>query len=707
MRKIIFQKTAYLIFSFIFAGQLRAGVAINDLSLRHAFIRGEEARLLLQINNQSNKLLNGAELNYSIANVFKKQMGVSFEPNESKQVLIRFDTTFIKSGIYDIIISLKAKNEDEYIVSSRVVVKIAKNYNPDRLAVWLWGGGFGLGEYDKQNRQWHIDKGFNVARIDLPNLTDLENLLCYDYKKPLPHQGISKDFYRQLDDALYNGWFLMLTAVSGGFTEDVNVPDAKFKALHKYGEREYLSNPFHPDVAQRQNDINRRVIQAVSDYPNFKFCWFNTEIEDFLLDDVSLARKYLPEQLPAATKHEFILPGVIRDTDEGYLKCIYKYKWGDGLVAANKRVADMVHKYRPDVTVFSDPYRLTSFYDRCTGLDAISTWSYTNPDAKYGLYVETLIAAAKPERQKIVPTITMLNYPGTIFPKDKGWTLMGPGRLVENCWLNFSRRCDVLGIYYSSECLPLTTNPEQKEPYQKFPASFEALKKFTSNVAVPYGALLKHLKTSHRRVAVLSSQSSRIYPYSPIYMSTYYDPYQVYEFYILLAMNQIEADIIFDETIKLYGLEDYDVLVLPKCETLLQSVYEAIVAFQSRGGLIIADQYLRAPLDNIIRFDFDFTYRDKVNADAIASGQTFAIWNDHLDVQKAELRNIKGITAEDDQLIMERYAKILGDTLKDKIKRRFSCSSPRVLINVLENANAYYIFMVNDNRTQTDRLKEF
>jgi len=49
-------------------------------------------------------------------------------------------------------------------------------------------------------------------------------------------------------------------------------------------------------------------------------------------------------------------------------------------------------------------------------------------------------------------------------------------------------------------------------------------------------------------------------------------------------MCHVAADVIFDETILESGLDGYDVLVLPKCDTLLKSVYDRILAFQKRGG---------------------------------------------------------------------------------------------------------------------------
>ena len=134
------------------------------------------------------------------------------------------------------------------------------------------------------------------------------------------------------------------------------------------------------------------------------------------------------------------------------------------------------------------------------------------------------------------------------------------------------------------------------------------MRNFINKVVKPYGPMIKTLKPVRRRVAVLSSEASRTYPASPRYSSSHYDNYQVYEFYILLNMIHVPADVIFDETVTKYGLEDYDMLVLPKCGTLTKSVYDKIVAFEKQGGLVVSDQYLRASINNVIHFDFNFMH---------------------------------------------------------------------------------------------------
>src|SRR5690606_3882212 len=124
-----------------------------------------------------------------------------------------------------------------------------------------------------------------------------------------------------------------------------------------------------------------------------------------------------------------------------------------------------------------------------------------------------------------------------------------------------------------------------------------------------------------------------------------YTNLQPYHFYTLLAMAHYQADVVFDETIERYGLDPYDVLVLPKCDVLTETVYNTIRDFQSRGGVVLSDQYLGPEIPETMRFDFDFTYRKKVNAKAIAEKTIYAEWNDHIEPASAELEAVGGVTA--------------------------------------------------------------
>jgi len=691
------------------------GLAQNDITItyeniRSAYFRGENAALVMKIVNNSDKDIDGAELEIYIDGLIQQQaqIGLIKSSGEAKK-LFRIDTLLLKSGQYTI--RCKLRSGKDILAEADFPFWVARRWNPDRMRVWLWTHEkFGkkvwkLDKEAKKQLRWYSDKGFNSF---LPGGG-------VGYKQN--YGGFGKEKCELFDYALCKGLETGFTA-SGGFKENIDIPEAKYKSRRYSKTGKVFTNPFHPEVARSQNRSNMEIMEIIRHFPGIKTCFFNSEIEDNLLADTPLAKERLDEPYGPTVKHKFLAPGVIADNDEGYVRWIYRYKWGEGLVTANERAARIVHSYRPDIDVFSDPLRRTTTYGRYKGMDIISTWTYTNPDPKLMLFIETLIANGKPFEQGVMHTVTMLNYAGSIAPKEKGWTLMGPDRLLETSWINLSRNPDTLSIYIGSGCDPFdpgfpkaeNTTSEQKStesyPYQTFPESFDAFKAFNEQVVKPYGPMIRKLSRTPRRVAVLSSESSRVYSASPNLVG-HYANYQIYSFYSLLNMIHIPTDVVFDETIAKYGLDDYDVLVLPKCDTLTKTVYDNILAFHNRGGLVISDQYLRAEIPDVIGFDFDFTYRSKVSVNALLENKDYAEMSDNLNERMAQLKDVKGVTALDDQKIMASYVALLRKGLHGKINRDVDCSSHAALLNMLEKDGAKYLFVINDKRIYGDRFGKY
>jgi hypothetical protein len=146
---------------------------------------------------------------------------------------------------------------------------------------------------------------------------------------------------------------------------------------------------------------------------------------------------------------------------------------------------------------------------------------------------------------------------------------------------------------------------------------------------------------------------------------------------------------------------------MPRCDVVTKSMYDEILAFRKRGGIVIADQYLGPDIPGATKVDFDFTYRSRVNADAIEKGVTYAQWDDHLNPNTAALATAQGVTAEDDQKIMESYARRLTAALAGRISPEVSVDTPQALVNVLEKDGVKYLVLINDRRTYDDRTGKY
>ena len=687
--------TVLLIALMVFLSIAKTSSAEGSVTLRietprRAFYRGEEIRLSVTCANGTDTAVGGTlAVDLGGCATASDHIG-DVLPGTEATVLFRLSTRALKVERYTLHVTLTAESGLAAEVHEPIV--LAKRPNPDRLLIWLWGGSGG---------QWYADHGFTTWAGP-------------SWRNPV-------NAAKTLDDGLVAGAACGVWP-NGGLRDidpgELHEPDALNKGVYSW-KKEPLPNPLHPEVIRKQDAANQALMAFVKDYPQVQMAFFNTEIVDELAPNrneagIQMMRDVLGltdadiELVKTITEYSgsplwaphFIKPGVIPDDDKSYVFRKYLYKEGNGLSAANRRTAEMIKRYRPDLLTITDPYREAALYDLFPGLDVVSTWTYTNPDPKLMLYVETLRAACKPTGQIPLHTITMLNYPGELMPTAE-WTLMGPGRVKVTTWINLSRAPKVLGYYYSSECNPVDVDTP-RVPY----STSAAIKELSEKVFKPYGPMFTNLDVEPRRIAVLSSEAARTHGQSPQLLGGY-NNVQIYHFYTVMAMAHLQADVIFDETVERYGLDAYDVLVLPKCDVLTNTVYERILQFRERGGIVIADQYLGPEVPGAIAFDFDFTYRKKVNANAVAKNASFAEWNDHLQPGSARIETVEGVTALDDQRIMESYAGELKKKLAGIVEPDVDCDSPTVLLNMLEKHGAKYLIVINDKRTYDDRVGKY
>jgi hypothetical protein len=703
-----------VIFTMLISSQLNAEMSIQTASGRSAFYRGEELNLEVACHNTEGKELAAGEWIATIGGVrVAVAKAPALAPDGRSRTRLRIDTAAVHSGKYDLTVEWQV--DGKAIASASLPLSVARRPNPDRMTVWLWPHQAFINTTEKFTDD-------SRAALDWWASLGLNN---FSFTLGAKHGDDARKFW---DYALAHGWTVCLQP-EGGLTDvklqsddpDVFFRDSsgKYRSDSGTGSEVVMANPFHPQVQRWQDDMNRAHMEVASQYPQITTAFFNTEVIDSVTRNANVAGdRMIREELgftedAISAGPKFVKPNVIADDDPKYLYTKYVYTRGNGITTANQRTTAMIDRYRPDILTISDPYRSHALLGGFAGIDVVGTWTYLNPDPKFMHYVEVMRTVARAEGGKIpLSTVTLLNYPGELAPTDR-WMMMDAGRLTVGTWINLSRAPQMLGYYFSSQCDPFGAlqidlkAPETKLNEFEMPRStFEKLKELSEKVFKPYGPLIKQLDVSPRKIAVLSSEAARLYGQSPPHR-LYYPNTQVIDFYILLAMAQLPADIVFDETIERFGLDDYDVLVLPKCDVLPESVYNAVLAFQKRGGTIIADQYLGPELPGeIIRFNFDFTYRTKVSAMAIAKNQSYAQWDDHLKPGSAEITQVQGVTAQDDQRIMESYAAELRKTLADRVPRQVDCDQPTALLNLTEADGVKYLFVVNDKREYGPRLGE-
>jgi hypothetical protein len=662
---------------------------------RHAYCRGESIPLIVRATETAPA---------GNLDVFLDSIHMAAGQLQGQATKIAVPTVHVKVGQYVLkAVIRRAAGE----LSATATVTVARRPEPDRLEIWLWSAG-GDGRY-------YFDHGFTIAG-------GFDGVYWRD--------SYQANAMRILDADLARGVYATIVPCGGIARRDSPgaVPqgdDTSYRGAGRNEERYY--NPFSPQVERLRSQRNASFLEAMGDHPAVKVAFFNTErVDDLWLDNlnregVELTRRKLGFTRDERGTAKFVMPGVIADDDRGYRFQKYVYQEGNGLSYANRKAAEDVKRRRPDMWTLNDPYRQVALLDMFPGLDLVGTWTYTMHDPKLMLYVETMRAVTRGTGQIPLQTITLLNYPGMLAPSalsgssplplakgkqaaESGWMLMGPDACKEASWIILSRAPKILGYYYSSVCDPVKYN-RREDQFRVPQATSEAIRELSERVYKPYGPMITRLAVARRPVAVLSSQAARRYGKSP--QTNGYPNDQIYGFYAVLAMAHRDGDVLLDEQVQRGALKDYSVLVLPKCDVITKTMYDEILKFTRRGGKVIADPYLGPDVPGAVRLPFDFRYRLKVNADAIASGVSYAQWDDHLNPKTAELAKVHGMTAEEDQKIMQSYARQLEAALGDCARPAVSVDSPKALVNVLEKNGAQYLVLVNDNRAYGERTGRY
>ncbi|MCL4694329.1 MAG: hypothetical protein KJ060_17700, partial [Candidatus Hydrogenedentes bacterium] len=405
-------------------------------------------------------------------------------------------------------------------------------------------------------------------------------------------------------------------------------------------------------------------------------------------------REYIDENgRPIPLPAEAIVGGVIPDDEPHYRFLQWWWQRGHGTAVVNLAQGAVVDEYRPDAITWHEPYRLAPVRNAAKGLDCIATWTYGHPDIKRLCYTTYLQAAARPEQQLVQQDITLFVYGRYAIALDESTADMsqdfsggdpyftaGPDYARQATWLVMSQRPDIL-CYYSAGALS-PDNPILDPSYAS-PETFDAIGQTCDELVKPFGPAIRASKRVEPEVALLMSAASTWFSASPNLPG--YPNEQTLPFASLLMMNHVPFDVLLDEDIAEGALVRYRVLVLPRADTLTQSMYERIKAFAEAGGTVISDA-LRADIPGAQRTNFDFTPLRKVDGRSLAEGDA--------------------MTAEDMRTMMEGYASELAPLLAG-VARTAASESPRVLTNSLDAGDARYHFFVNDDRTYGPRFGQW
>lgn len=591
----------------------------------------------------------------------------------------RFDSTLLRAGDY--LVRARTADGDEAVLP----IMIAPVHDNERIPVWRWGGG-------GANPEWWQQRGFTGAFIFAP-------------RDPFtPDAPVVRNYAKLLDDATRHDFELGLYFRTLD-SEPLAAVESN-RALLPDGARSDKVYPLEPAVIAHAVDVARLSMEAWCEYPGMRHVMFNSEwqspycINESAIQDASEQtgldiREFFNDKGALVTiPNENVVNGVIADDQPNYRFLQWWWQRGHGTAVLNLAQNAVVKEHRADAITWHEPYRLAPVRHSAKGLDCIATWTYGHPDIKRLCYATYLQAAARPEQQLVHQDITLFVYGRYAVQLDDSTADMsqdfagkdpfftaGPDYAREATWLVVSQRPDIL-CYYSAGAL--SPDNSTLDPAYSSPETFDAIGQTCDELVKPFGPAIRASARVQPEVALLMSAASTWFSASPRLPG--YPTEQTLPYATLLMMNHVPFDVLLDEDIVEGALDRYRMLVMPKADTLTQSMFDRITSFAENGGTVIADQSLRADIPDAQRTAFDFTTQLKVDGKALADGDA--------------------MTAEAMREMMERYAAELAPLVAG-VTRPASSESARVIVNSLDAGDARYHFFVNDDRTYGPRFGEW
>ena len=682
-------------------------IQIRRTSRRGCFYRGEQAELRFDLMHFSPRNVYGGEFTLRLDGLYEERRVLPKLGWHLSDLTFEIDTRQLPTGLR----TLRAEfsRQGKLLAVTELPFGVFPRPSAEEVPFWHWPSTV---HYDA------LEAGDEFAEAELDLLASL-GVTWSQFRAgwALEHPDRAIEL---IEKAMARGiqlGILIENTAGGIFRADPGTP-AEALRIDADGTRSRFLNPFHPYTQEKARFLVRRLMSHFAEFPSCTTLFFNSELEDKLklpCDPESVRhheeRLGFPLSRLRGTERVFTesfpgSPAVIAADDPELAYARYYFREGDGWCTINRIMTETAHEFRPDLVTIADPLRLAPLPERFDGVDAISSWTYTNPDPKLMLYAETLAAAGRRTGKPFIHTITLWNYAGTLTPcaEDRfarEYTLrMGPDRWKECCWINLARGPLALACYFGSPIEPFLKGGD---PALFSPQTERAMAEFNRNVLAPFGKLARATENLPRRCAVLDCFTSRIHSAVPRSYA-HYQNYQIYNFYTVMNMAQLPADVVFEEDLLEGALDRYELLALPAADTLTENVHRRIVKFAERGGTVIADRYFRADVPGVIRFDFDFSYRKNVNANAICTGSDFAVSDDtNFRTEWGGRAAAQGIPADEDQRRMEHYASELRERLAGIVRRDFDFDNRRTLGNMRTGGKIHYLFVTNDSRTWDER----
>ena len=651
---------------------------------RTVFYHNEKnAAVTLTIDNDNTEIMDDGIVTITVNGAKHELPFKKLAPREIRQVTVPIDTS-LKAASYQIDATLNT-------LHAKSTFDIVPRENPF-MPVVMWGTC-------PEDELTYI--GFTHDLRHFSNFPDV-----WKAKKPLDLSTVMDvtPNYNLLNNYMKKGLHACMTTAPGRWVEQTQT-NPEYKRVTRNGKPRETTNGAvgHPDIQEFGYNVGASVAQTYMQFPSFDSSLIHSEVRDntmlsFQPFEVKSAEAFLGTKIPQEVRSKTGVPyltlpnfppsRVISDDDTILRFYTWFWKDGDGWNPLHSRIHDGLKSTgRKDFWTFFDPaVRVPSVWGSGGHVDIISQWTYSYPDPiKIGQSCDELFAMAEGyPNQKVMKMTQIIWYrsgtaPVERMPKeedkrvqwerdipDAKFISIAPDHLEIALWSMIAR--PVRGIMYHGRGSLFTTTGGSYRMTN--PETAPRLSKLVHNVIQPLGPSLLEIPDAKSRVAVLESFASQMY--AQCGSNGWSNSWEA-DMHLILQWAGYQPQIVYDETIRKNGLDGFEILVMPNCYVLTQSVYDEIIKFQKRGGIVVADERLcPAILPDLLVPAYKRTRKADVDKAA-------------LQAMAADLRN----------------------ELDPFFTRDFQTSNMDIVGRMRRFGDTDYLFLINDKRTYGDYVGQY
>ena len=367
------------------------------------------------------------------------------------------------------------------------------------------------------------------------------------------------------------------------------------------------------------------------------------------------------------------------------------WKTGDGWNRYQGTVSDVFHKeIKHPIFSFYDPsVRVPPLYGSGGSVDYLNQWTYIYPEPFNISYVvsEQQAMARGRKGQGVITMIQGISYRSALAPQGQkvayppAWLddrpnvvymTTPPDVMREGLWTIFSRKLEGIGLYAWRALFDASPYGYDKKGggYQLTnPETIKVAADLYKRVAIPFGPLLKTIPERQPEIAILESYASTFFAAR----GTWGWKSHLYEIGTMLVGANLSPYVLYEEEVAKGIPESIKIIFAPHCDVLTRPTYEALRKFQSKGGLIVADEFLTPAILPDFQLPF-FTRTQKADIDKA-------------DMQKAAVTLKK--------MISPYYLPYADSDNND------------IIAHVRSYKDADYLFVINDKREFGDYVGQY